>query len=89
MLKGKTAVITGSTSGIGLGVARAMAGGVQAEDRFGVERFHPLTTVSVGAVVDARYGAEAIARLGVEDFFAGDVEEGDGGFGFGVWLFQC
>ena len=26
MLKGKTAVITGSTSGIGLGVARAMAG---------------------------------------------------------------
>ena len=26
MLKGKTAVITGSTSGIGLGIARAMAG---------------------------------------------------------------
>ena len=31
--------------------AARQAGGVQAEDRFGVQRFHPLTTVSVGAVI--------------------------------------
>ena len=27
-----------------------VAGGIQAEDRFGVERFFPLTTISIGAV---------------------------------------
>ncbi|OYU82974.1 MAG: hypothetical protein CFE45_26715, partial [Burkholderiales bacterium PBB5] len=39
--------------------ARA-AGGVQAEDRHGVQRFHPLTTLSIGAVVvDTRHFAQA------------------------------
>ena len=36
------------------------AGGVMAEDRHGVERFHPLTTITIGAVmVDADMGLSA------------------------------
>jgi len=45
--------------------ARA-AGGIQAEDRFGVSRFFPLTTLSIGAVRVAAHqfaNAEQVASV--------------------------
>ena len=42
------------------------AGGIQAEDRYGVSRFFPLTTISIGAVKVARdeyYSAEQVASV--------------------------
>jgi 3-hydroxybutyrate dehydrogenase len=85
MLKGKVAVITGSTSGIGLGIARALAGAgahvvingfgdaaaIEAE-RAGIEKDFGVTALYSGA--DMSKGAEVMAMIAEAEKALGSVD---------------
>ena len=90
MLKGKTALVTGSTSGIGLGIAKALArqGANIVLNGFGEVEAPRAEVLTAGEAAGATAGDTSAAADGLDDpAAAGECEPGQhehGGFSGGV-----
>ena len=82
MLSGKTAIVTGSTSGIGLGVARALAA---QQCNLVINGFGPADAIeSIRSDLEGQYGVKALyngADMSKPDEIAGMLETATAAFG--------
>jgi 3-hydroxybutyrate dehydrogenase len=99
MLKGKVAIVTGSTSGIGLGIARELAqlgadlvlngladAGEAEAIRIGIERDYGVRAVYDGADMSNGEAVRGLVTATVEKFGRLDILVNDAGIQFTAWV---